>query len=130
MNMNLPQRVVLIFAFVVILGMTLFPPWTFVFTPTGDLKEILVRTERPAGYHLLFSNPQPTDETALLALFNMGRERRDLWDQPYGGASYFLVRLDAFSVRLDTSRLVIQIGVTLLLTAILYLALRRKQSLP
>jgi hypothetical protein len=126
--MNSPQRIVLIASFLIILGMALFPPWVYVFTPTGDLKDILVRTERPAGYHLLFSNHQPTDETALLALFNMGRERRDLWYQPWGGASYFLVRLDAFSVRLDTSRLLIQIGVALLLTAILYLALRSGKS--
>ncbi len=58
----------------------------------------------------------------------MGRERRDLWYQPWGGESYFLVRLDAFSVRLDTSRLLLQIGVALLLIAILYLALRSATS--
>lgn len=49
--------------------MTLFPPWVYVFNPTGDLKDILVKTERTAGYYLLFADQQPQDETALAARF-------------------------------------------------------------
>ncbi len=111
--MNLPQRIVLIFAFVIVLGMALFPPWFFVFDPPAILSHNLVRAERPAGYHLLFTDHSPQDQAQLLPLFNLTPHP---WEQP-------ILSLQAFSIRLDTNRLAVQIGAAVLLAAILYLAL-------
>lgn len=71
---NLAQRIVLIISFLVILGVSLFPPWTYVFSPPADLRHRFVRTERPAGYHLLFNDHSPQDLSKLLVLFNLTPE--------------------------------------------------------
>lgn len=112
--MNIAQRAVLILSFLVILGMALFPPWIYVYNPPRDSDA--VRAERPAGYHLIFNEHTPQDHSQLIALFNL----------PTGRTSYEseLGSLRYFSIRIDSLRLEIQIAVTLILTAILYLAFR------
>ncbi|HKP37453.1 MAG TPA: hypothetical protein VJT71_11400 [Pyrinomonadaceae bacterium] len=81
----------------------LFPPWLYVYQPY-DTSTI----ERPAGYHLIFGEHKPSDRIALMRLFRAG------WP----------VELELFTMRIDQSRLTIQIVGVLLLTVILYLALR------
>jgi len=107
---NMAQRIVLISGFLVILGMVLFPPWIYVFSPSAYLRDRFVRTERSAGYHLLFTDHSPRDLSELTALFSLPSDR--------------FLDLALFSIRLDTGRLQIQIAATLILTAILYFALR------
>jgi hypothetical protein len=117
--MNLSQRIVLVLAFLVILVMALFPPWFFVFDPPTMLRQNFVKAERPAGYHLLFTDHSPEDQIQLLRLFNLIPEP---WEEP-------ILSLQSFSIRLDTSRLAVQIGAVVLLAAILYLALGKAKSL-
>lgn len=92
---NLTQRIVLILSFLVILGMALFPPWVYVFNPAADLRDRFVRTERPAGYHFLFADHTPQDQSQLLATFNL---------TPKSEWEWLLMGLAAFSIRLDTTR--------------------------
>lgn len=116
---NLAQRIVLIISFLVILGMALFPPWIYVFNPSAELRDRYVRLERPAGYHFIFSDHSPRDESQLLTIFNF---------RPTTGWERAAISLHLFSVRLDTSRLQVQIVVALLLTTILFFALRGTQE--
>jgi hypothetical protein len=110
--MNLPQRIVLVLAFLVILVMALFPPWVYVL----NASEAHIHAERPAGYHLLFGQHVPTDQSQLLTLFGIPP------------TEYEWAPLSFFSLRIDGTRLFIQLAATILLTSILYLALRRKLS--
>jgi hypothetical protein len=107
--MNPSQRIVLILAFLAILGMALFPPWTFIY----DEPEAK-RVERPAGYHLIFGQYAPENLDQLKAQFGL---RPD-----------YHTALQFFSIRIDGTRLFVQISTTMVLTSILYLALRRKPS--
>jgi len=118
--MNLAQRVVLILGFLVVLGLVLFPPWNYVFDPPADLRHHLVRAERPAGYHLLFTDHSPQDQSRLLTIFNLTPEP---WEQPY-------LTLLVFSVQLDAGRLTVQLTAAVLLVAMLYLALHSSQKPP
>ena len=114
--MNPGQRVVLILSFLVVLGMALFPPWIYVYDPPQSaLRQEFVRAERPAGYHLIFGVHIPEDQTALMKLFNL---------RPQYGYEWEFFGLQFFSVRMDGTRLAIQITAALVLTATLYLALR------
>lgn len=110
---SMAQRIVLIVGFLAILGMALFPPWVYVYTPPRNSE--IVRTERPAGYHLILGSHIPQDQTQLVALFNL--PLRNSYDSALSGLQFF-------SLRIDSLRLEIQIAATLILTAILYLALR------
>lgn len=104
-----------------VLSVALFPPWIYVFNPPEDLHHRFVRTERPAGYHLLFNDHSPQDLSQLLVLFNLTQEatHADAWEQS-------MITLAVFSVQLDKNRLTLQIGALLILTAILCLALRSR----
>ena len=117
--MNTKQRAVVIAAFVLILGMVLFPPWLFVLdVPAhressngqfgGSSSHGRELAERPAGYHLLFGQHIPADEPELTRLFSTD------------------VSLRYVSMRIDRTRLEIQTGAVLLLTAILYFILRKR----
>lgn len=108
----------LILSFLIVLGMVLFPPWIYVFDPPADLRHNLVKAERPAGYHLLFTDHAPQDQRQLLTIFSLTPEP---WEQPY-------LTLLVFSVRLDAGRLTVQLGAVVLMTIILYLALRSSYS--
>ncbi len=101
---NLAQRVLLIAGFLIVLGMALFPPWLYVFKYPG-----LPQTERAAGYFLIFEQHSPQDRAALAALF---------------GAPLDEAERRFFSLQIDRTRLTVQIGATLILITILYLALR------
>jgi hypothetical protein len=105
--MNVAQRLTLIAGFFAILGMTLFPPWTYLYNPPR-----LDRMERPAGYHFLFSDHTPRDQQRLIEIFNLGSNNRALQG------------LRFFTIRIDTTRLTVQIAATLILITILYLAFR------
>jgi hypothetical protein len=104
--MNLAQRIVLIFGFVLLLTACLFPPWLFVYH-FADYPEIV----RPAGYHLILSEHTPQDPTALMKLFSMRSAHMEL-----------------FTMRIDTSRLTIEIVAILLLTGLLCLALGTRRT--
>jgi hypothetical protein len=120
-NSNLAQRIVLIICFIVTLGMTLFPPWVYIFNPPADLRHRFVRVERPAGYHLLFNDHSPQDLSQLLVLFNLTPDATQV-----DGYERSMMTLSVFSVQLDKNRLAVQIGAVLLLTAILCLAFRSR----
>ncbi len=111
--MNLAQRIVLILGFLIILGMALFPPWVFVYNYHGAGPS--VRAERPAGYRSIFNQHFPTDRAYLSALFGINSES--------GRAG-----LQFFSLSIDRTRLAIQIAVAVILTAILYLAIRSRPA--
>lgn len=100
--MNATQRIVLIAGLSVALGMILFPPWKYVY----DLpKPFLTHAERPAGYHLIFIEPIPNDQSELGALFGLEKDT---------------AILQFFSVKLDGSKTAVQVVAVLFLTAILY----------
>jgi hypothetical protein len=120
-GLNLAQRIVLIICFIVILGMTLFPPWVYIFNPPADLRHRFVRVERPAGYHLLFNDHSPQDLSQLLVLFNLTPDATRV-----DGYERSMMTLSVFSVQLDKNRLAVQIGAALLLTAILCLAFQSR----
>lgn len=109
--MNLPQRIVLIFAFLTILGMALFPPWVYVYDFLGK-----AHAERPAGYHFISGQHVPRDQAQLAVLFALD-------PNVLGTIS---TGLQFYSIRLDATRLLVQISAILLLTSILYLALRSR----
>jgi len=118
-GLNLAQRIVLTISFVAILGMTLFPPWIYVFNPSVPLREAgYVRAERTAGYHFMFADHSPQDETQLLAIFNLSPKG---WERRF-------ISLHLFAVQLNSRQLGIQIAIAVLLTAILYFALRSTRS--
>ena len=118
-GLNLAQRIVLIISFLAILGMTLFPPWIYVFNPPVPLREAgYVRSERTAGYHFMFADHSPLDETRLLAIFNLNPKS---WERPF-------ISLHLFAVQLNSRQLGIQIAIAVLLTAILYFALRSTRT--
>jgi len=110
-GMNLAQRVVLIAGFLIVLGMALFPPWLYVYKYPG-----LPQTERAAGYFLIFEQHVPQDRAALAALF--GLPPQDDARMLEEASPRF------FSLQIDRTRLAVQIGTTLILVTILYLALR------
>jgi hypothetical protein len=103
-GVNLAQRIVLIAGFLIVLRMALFPSWLLVYKYPG-----LPQTERAAGYFLIFEQHAPQDRVALAALFGLPREQAEP---------------RFFSLQIDRTRLAVQIGTTLVLVSILYLALR------
>jgi hypothetical protein len=122
--MNLAQRIVLIVAFVVILGIALFPPWVYIYSYPGCCGGVIhaEHSERPAGYHLIFGQHVAQDPTYLVALFNINTEGPKAPRIPERD------RLEFFALRIDGTRLMVQLGVAIILTAILYLALRLRPA--
>jgi hypothetical protein len=120
--MNLPQRIVLLLAFVIVLVTALFPHWTYVLSDEGRH----LNAERPAGYHLIFGEHVPPDESRLWELFGLRRGPYTVKGQSEQFPDYITIdaRLSSFSMRIDGTRLTIQLAATILLTSILYLALR------
>ena len=104
--MNLPQRITLALGAVAIAAMALFPPWLFVHQYPED-----PRIERFAGYHPIWRANNPTDLTALNDMFQV---------------SGFMGELMYYSIRVDTTRLSIQIAAVLLVTVLLTVLFRRK----
>lgn len=94
-----------------VLGMALFPPWLYVYKYPG-----LPQTERAAGYFPIFEQHAPQDRAALAALF--GLPPKDDARMLEEAAPRF------FSLQIDRTRLAVQIGATLILVTILYIALR------
>lgn len=113
--MNKRQRGILYVAFLVLLGMVLFPPWLYVYNPPTTLHGVYVRNERPGGYHLLTRDHTPRDKTELMDIFRL--DHREEWVMRF-------VTLQSFSMRIDGARLAVQITGTLLLASLLYLIVR------
>lgn len=113
--MNLPQRIVLAFGAIIIAGMVLFPPWLFIFDPPQYVAEAFHKTERPAGYHLLFSPHVAEDQTELARIFNLPPKFYDIH------------RLSHFSVVIDTDRLMVQLGGALAITVLLTVLLKSRK---
>jgi len=114
-NVNLSQRILLLVSFLATLAMALFPPWTYTYHPPPEVRDIAVTAERPAGYRFIFNDQIPEDETYLIRIFGLERVRDDIW---------WAAKPQFFSVHINTSQLAMQLLVSALLTAIIYLALR------
>jgi len=99
---NTAQRITLIIAFLGLAAMSIFPPWVYV----HDAPEFK-RIERPAGYHLISGDHTPQDITELAKIFGLKAED---WE----------TQLQFFAVRLDGTRLLVQVSLALLLTIILF----------
>src|SRR4051812_16266475 len=106
--MNLAQRIILIIAFLAIAAMTIFPPWVYIHNAPQ-----YKRIERPAGYHLITQNNTPQDITQMAKLFGLETGN---WE----------AQLRFFSVRLDGTRLFIQVCLTLVLTVVLFFILKSR----
>lgn len=122
--MNLPQRIVLVLGFLAVLAMASFPPWVFVYSYPGFNVIHAERSERPAGYHSIFGQHVPQDQTSLVALFSINVNA-----EPRGPYVPERDRLQFFSLRIDWTRLAVQLVAVVLLTSILYFALRRSRFL-
>ena|SRR2546425_10532127 len=120
--MNLAQRIVLILGVLAVIGIALFPPWVFVYSYPGCCNGVInaERSERPAGYHLIFGQHVPQDQTYLVTLFDIDTRA------PLRSAKVMpeRTRLQFFSLRIDIARLAVQITAAVLLMAILFLAVR------
>ena len=104
--MNLPQRIILGLGAVAIATMASYPPWLFVHQYPD-----LPRIERFAGYYPIWRSNNPTDLTALNDMFQV---------------SGFMGKLMFYSIRVDTTRLGIQIAAVLLVTVLLTVLFRQK----
>jgi len=111
---NLPQRIVLAGAAIIIAGMILFPPWLFIYDPPKDYLYVH-KTIRPAGYHLLFARHVAEDQTELARIFGLPPK------------DYDLQRLNWFSMVIDKDRLMIQLGGVLAITVLLVLLLKARK---
>src|SRR5262245_14108574 len=100
--MNRTQRIVLIVAALAIGVMTLLPPWNFVYDFPGSpnlrgyVREQPFKAERFAGYHPIWQDNTPTDETKIASIFSL----------PVDAST----SLQYFSMRVNTTRLWIQVG--------------------
>ena len=103
MPLTFPQRIVLGLGATAITAMSLFPPWTFVFK-ANDL-----RIERFAGYHPIWLSNAPTDSAALSRLLS--------FDVGYGD-------LALVTMKIDTTRLAIQIIAVIIVTVLIYSLLK------
>lgn len=99
MHLNFSQRVVMAFGALAITVMALFPPWLVIF----QIENRRIG-ERFIGYHPIWQSNQATDSGALTELFST--------PIPFDDLVYF-------STRLDTTRLVVQIAATLIITLLL-----------
>jgi hypothetical protein len=67
--MNLPQRIVLIFAFLVILAMALFPPWKRIYNYPAEYGDYMnPHMEQSAGYHLILRDQSSGNAYAILRI--------------------------------------------------------------
>ncbi|MGZ8843886.1 MAG: hypothetical protein ACXW18_09505 [Pyrinomonadaceae bacterium] len=94
--------------------MVLFPPWLFVFDPPAA-DDVFRKTTRPGGYHLLFSPHMAEDEAKLAQVFSLPPARAR--------------RLVDFSVVMDRDRLTVQIIGVLVITVLLTVLLKSKNTL-
>ena len=119
--MNSKQRVVLMIGFLLVLVMSLFPPWRII-TDIPEKRDygydrpsrVIVprgRTEGFGGYHFLFGSTGSSSGPTVLSMPS----------EPYGldrdTTAYMTVRLDYY-------RLAAQVAVVVLLTGLAYFILR------
>jgi hypothetical protein len=92
MGLNTTQRVIILVGIVLIVGIGIYPPWTYTFTSKTIYKE------EPAGYAFIASPPQlPTDAHMT------GRSPRAVIVLPSPG----------YGLKIDMWRLLIQWAVTI-----------------
>jgi|ERR1044072_2953100 hypothetical protein len=106
--MNVVQRMILVICAIATALMSLFPPWNFVYDFPGDdfyVNRPAYKAERFAGYYAIWKSNAPTDQSQLAALFSIPADQRS--------------SLQYFSIRLNTTRLLVQFTAILLLTVIL-----------
>ncbi|HXM51581.1 MAG TPA: hypothetical protein VN956_27315 [Pyrinomonadaceae bacterium] len=118
--MNTAQRIVLSAAFLIILGMVLFPPWMFVYNYPGAGPIHAIHAERPAGHYLIFGQYTPQDPTQLAALFDIDTTAF------HSNVVPERTRLQFFSLRIDGMRLGIQIAMAIILALLLTLILKSR----
>ena len=106
--MNLFQRIILGLGAMAITAMALLPPWLIVFQVEN--RKI---GQRFMGYYPIWQANQPTDSAALTELFSTRVQYDDLL---------------YFSTRLDTTRLVVQIAATLIVTILICALLRNRNK--
>jgi len=104
---NLPQRITLGVGVIAIAVMALFPPWLFTYQT-----RVLPLRERFAGYYPIWRSNTPSDPTALMQMFSIDDPR--------------FADLSLFSIKLDTTRLGIQIVAALLVTLLLAAILKSR----
>lgn len=107
-HMNTSQRIVLFVGAIVIGVMTLLSPWNYVYDYPGNrayLNRPAYRAERFAGYYPLWQANTPTDPTYLASLFSIPADERS--------------SLQYFSLRLNTTRLGVQLVAAVLISGIL-----------
>ena len=115
--MSRAQRIVLGVGAIAIAAMALFPPWNYVYDFPGDDRYIdrpAYRSERFAGYHALWQANTVTDQTHLASLFFIPTDERS--------------SLQYFSMCLSTTRLGVQLGAALAMTATLTVLLKSNRS--
>ncbi len=99
------QRIVLGLGVIAIAIMALFPPWMFTYQRPGG-----PRADRFAGYLPIWQSNTPSDIRSLQQMFSVPLSAQMQW----------------FSIRLDTTRLGIQIAATLIVTLLLTALLKSK----
>lgn len=106
--MNLAQRIVLAVGAIAIAVMALFPPWNYVYDYPGNARYVnrpAYQSEHAAGYHAIWKVNTPTDQTYLALLFSIPTDERS--------------SLQYFSIRLNASKLLVQLAATIVITVIL-----------
>lgn len=121
--MNIPQKLLLGLALIAVVGMCVLPPWFYDYhyvPPSGIRTNPLawreMRSQRFAGYHAIWGDNIPSDQSVLSRTFNV----------PYEMAlpTYFTTKVDA-------TRLTIQVIGLLIVTSFLCLLLKsRPRSIP
>jgi len=114
--MTLYQRGILIFGGLVLLAMVAFPPWVYVFSPPDrGVRSEVNKSERFAGYYFLLNDHTPQDHAALIQKFNLTRiSFQDDADIRF------------FSIRIDSTRLAIQIIVTVIVIWLFWFAAKSR----
>ena len=119
--MNARQQLVLGIGALAILAILLFPPWLFVLDVPPSSHRVMdvsssqghEHVERPAGYHSLLAQHVPQDPTALADLFAKTTGQ---------------MRMEYVSMKIDRTRLSIQVTIVILLIGIITLFLRRPKE--
>jgi hypothetical protein len=108
--MNVPQRIALFIGAIVIFFMILYPPWLFVFDQPR-----FIRISRPVGYHSILFDHSPSDAGALVQMFSID-------------AAWTSQILMFTTMKIDSTRLIVQVGGTLIITGLVFLVCGRRSK--
>ena len=107
--MNLPQRIILTIGAVVLVIITLRPPWVYSYDAPSESVAY-----RPAGFHWITQPPVPDNAERLKAMFGITDYRMRM-----------PTPLSDFSSRIDSSMLAVEVLGCLGVTGVLWLVLKR-----